>query len=263
MRVHTNTTDQNTPQTVYTYNLDSESLVSAIKVLWLEGAYPYSNANFALPNSYKVQYNNGTTWVDVPNLVATSQEFSRYNLISFSPVKTKALRITTVPPAGKNCRPFDIEVTADAVSGFFFRSARDGSNTHLFYNNELLTTIVADFRAAQVGFGSTIKDCKFDGIMCYQNNEITDGEISVLAATATPKETNFTAYVVDKNLVVDTTDNNLYNIELFDSLGKLVWQGDNFVGRSISNISHLNKSVYIAKIQNNFSHSYVRKVILN
>ncbi len=249
MRVHTLTTATANPVNNYIYNLDSESLVSAIKILWLEGAYPYSKGDFTMPVSYKVQYNNGSAWVDVPNIVAEALKFSQYNVISFSPIKTKALRITTVPPTGKHCRPYDIELTVDAMADFFFRSARDGNNTHLFYNNQLMATVNADFGNGQVGFGSTIKDCTFDGIMCYQNAEITDNEISTTTSSInTEKDNLYKTYLANKKFVVESSAIHPYNISIYNSLGGLVFRRQNLLGKTYSDISGLSNSVYLAKI---------------
>lgn len=171
-RVHEFEPPYEKPATEYRYNLKGESKISTIKLLWMEGAYPYIFADFGLPQEVELFYlNDSGRWQPVNNLKADPPAFSIYNELSFDPVKTTALQLRCKADSSnsKSFRPYHIEATIDLPSTFFFRSVRNGKNVKLFYNQTQIATFETQLPASHVAIGSTIKESFFSGIMCYQN----------------------------------------------------------------------------------------------
>lgn len=56
--------------------------------------YFYDNyATVKLPESYKVQYYNGNSWVDVTNMSETTTKRNMFNTVTFDPVSTTSIRV--------------------------------------------------------------------------------------------------------------------------------------------------------------------------
>lgn len=258
--VHTSPLTYTQPLTSYTYNLKGENSISEIGILWMEGKYPFLSANFNVPNKTTVQYKSGNQWISVSDVVMGKQQLGVYNHIRFAPVTTSALRIVTVPIEGQNCRPYHIEVTADLSSTFFFRSLRSNGKLMLFYNNELMATLNYDFPASQVGFGTNIKDCIFDGMMCYQNQEMGDEELFTSISSVEKQKDTFRIYSANKTVCVEPNNNLFYRTTIYDLAGKQVWANNKARGKKTFLVDGLSNAVYIVHVTDSTKNERTEKV---
>lgn len=261
-------TGHDSPVSQYVYQFDNECIVSGIKVLWMEGAYPFIKANFAVPTSLKVQYLSNNLWVDVPQPGIGQQQLGIYNQIEFLPVKTKSLRIITTAPTARHCRPYNIEVKADIRSGFFFSAVRNGGSLKLFADNIEIASLSHSLPAGKVGFGTNIQNCTFDGIMVYQNgitgnNELSDSPI-VLSNNLIPGLEGFRMHYYDSIVRIEAQmPNNKYNVNMYDLKGRKVYQKLNVMGNNEFDVSFLKPSVYLLAINCDRGLFRVNKIMVN
>lgn len=72
------------------YDFDQEYEVSVSKVYWFDDA-PWGGCR--IPDNYKVLYLQDGKWIPVANTSSYAVEKDKFNMLSFKPVKTKALRL--------------------------------------------------------------------------------------------------------------------------------------------------------------------------
>ncbi|MCW3805382.1 glycoside hydrolase family 127 protein [Plebeiibacterium marinum] len=75
------------------YSFKKPVTVSSSSVYWLH--LDHYDVNYRVPESYKLSYkNNKGEWVEVKNHSEYESKLNQYNKVSFSPVKTKAIRLS-------------------------------------------------------------------------------------------------------------------------------------------------------------------------
>lgn len=252
-----------TPPPVYRYKLKGESKISQIAILWMEGSYPFLTATFGLPQKVAVQYKNSKgLWQTVTNQYGRAQKFSEYNTITFDPVVTSEFRVVITQNGATPCRPYDIEVTVDQPSTFFFRSVRTGNRLQLFYNNEPLAVVNGAFPASGVALAANTANCTFNGIMCYQNTLMDVSEISTNVIATNQVNSDFEVVAVNQKLTIKTASSMPYTVEVYNQRGCKICQFGEMVGSKQLKINELNHNLYIVKIKTIDNKVITRKIII-
>ncbi|MFB9843070.1 glycoside hydrolase family 127 protein [Mucilaginibacter ginsenosidivorans] len=86
---------QNTTEFVQ-YDFDREHTVSESKVYWFDDG-PWGGCR--IPASYKVYYKKGDEWIPVKNTIPYEIAKDKYNVLTFEPVTTTALKLEVQLPA--------------------------------------------------------------------------------------------------------------------------------------------------------------------
>jgi len=72
-------------------NIDPEATVSSCEVYWFDES-PV-NASVRVPKSWRVLYRSGDQWKEVENASGYGLELDKFNVVTFTPVKTTGLRL--------------------------------------------------------------------------------------------------------------------------------------------------------------------------
>ncbi|MCL4206593.1 MAG: glycoside hydrolase family 127 protein [Pirellulaceae bacterium] len=72
-------------------NFDQETTVSACEVYWYDESQPLGDVR--LPKWWRVLYRSGTEWKEVENPSDYGIELDRFNVVTFKPVRTTAVRL--------------------------------------------------------------------------------------------------------------------------------------------------------------------------
>ena len=72
------------------YNFDAEHTVSESKVYWYDDG-PWGGCR--IPVSYKILYKKGDQWIPVKNTTPYDVSKDKFNIVTFEPVNTTALRM--------------------------------------------------------------------------------------------------------------------------------------------------------------------------
>ncbi len=76
------------------YDFDKPVTISSSSFYWLN--LDHYDVNYRVPESYQISYQNSKgDWLEVKNHSAYELKLNQYNKVSFDPVKTKAIRIST------------------------------------------------------------------------------------------------------------------------------------------------------------------------
>ncbi|HTI58355.1 glycoside hydrolase family 127 protein [Mucilaginibacter sp.] len=86
---------QNTTEFVQ-YDFDQEHTVSESKVYWFDDG-PWGGCR--IPASYKIYYKKGEEWIPVKNTIPYEIAKDKYNVLTFEPVTTTALKLEVQLPA--------------------------------------------------------------------------------------------------------------------------------------------------------------------
>ena len=78
------------------YDFDSTHTISRSKVYWYDDG-PFGGCR--IPTAWKLYYKQGSEWVPVKNTTPYTTEKDKYNVISFEPVTTTALKLEVQLPA--------------------------------------------------------------------------------------------------------------------------------------------------------------------
>jgi hypothetical protein len=78
------------------YDFDQQHTVSESKVYWFDDG-PWGGCR--IPASYKVYYKKGEEWIPVKNTIPYEIAKDKYNVLTFEPVTTTALKLEVELPA--------------------------------------------------------------------------------------------------------------------------------------------------------------------
>ena len=173
------------PTTTYRYDLRNESLISGVNILWLEGVYTYLNTSFGndqtfdLPIEVRFEALQNENWVPIEAKLEGELRFSEMNHFSFSPIKTKAIRMLVTNKPGRSVRAFCAYFDEDASAGYFLRCRRESDGLHLFLDNVHIARVDGDWGKAKVGLYTEETTANYNGILHYQSGQIAVESIEI------------------------------------------------------------------------------------